>query len=239
MNEDKSDIHNGIAWAIIFALAAIIMSIVAVAHKCPRYDLDFDYIGLIVGILSFLVTALLGWQVFNAIENVKTLKKMDGLETELRSKSEQIVTLNSQVLDIIEAHHERSLAQGIKYWEYKYEHACKSLKLFIRGNIKSDYEPLLSLLRDMASILERMSKEATEDEKIVFARAFAQFDNEYNEAIGILHRREGDLRAMRNQLTSLRDRRKKLFDDYAKMETSEEKAEREKRQASESNGNPN
>ena len=30
-------------------------------------NLGFDYIGLIVGILSFLVTALLGWQIFNAI----------------------------------------------------------------------------------------------------------------------------------------------------------------------------
>ena len=186
---------------------------------------------LLISVLGVIVTALVGWQVFNAVENANTLKKMDGLESELRSKSEQIVTINSQVLDIIEAHHERSLAQGGTYWEYKYGHACKSLKLFLRGNIKSDYEPLLSLLRDMASILERVNKEATENEKIVFARAFAQFDNEYNEAIGILHRREGNLRAMRNQLTSLRDRRKKLFDDYAKMETSEEKAEREKRQA--------
>lgn len=192
--------------------------------------------GFFMTAMGVMVTALVGWQVFNAVENVKTLKKMDGLESELRSKSEQIVTLNSQVLDIIEAHHERSLAQGINYWEYKYRHACKSLKLFIRGNVKPDYEPLLSLMRDMASIIERANKEATEDEKIVFALAFAQFDNEYNEAIGILHRREGDLRAMRNQLTSLRDRRKKLFDDYAKMETSEAKAKREKRQASKTKG---
>lgn len=225
-------------WLGILTGVVAVMLAVLIAAYFNGVPYSNNTATLLISVLGVIVTALVGWQVFNAIENVKTLKKMEGLENELQSKSEQIVTLNSQVLDIIEAHHERYLAQGINYWEYKYSHACKSLKLFIRGNVKSDYEPLLSLMRDMASIIERANKEAMEDEKIVFARAFSQFDDEYNEAIGILHHREGDLRAMRTKLTSLRDRRKKLFDDYAKMETSEEKAEREKRQSAEAKGNP-
>ena len=67
-NDERADIHNGIAWAIIIALASIIMGIVAVAHKCPRYNLDFDYLGLLVGILSLLVTALLGWNIYQVID---------------------------------------------------------------------------------------------------------------------------------------------------------------------------
>lgn len=219
---------------ILTGIVALMLSVLLAAYF-NGVPYSHNAATLLISVLGVIVTALVGWQVFNAIENVKTLKKMDGLETELRSKSEQIVTLNSQVLDLIEAHHERSMAQGIKYWERKYEHACKSLKLFLRGNIKSDYEPLQSLLRDMSSIIERVNKEATEDEKIVFARAFTQFDNEHNDIIDIIHSREDNLKSMRRRLISLRDKRKKLFDDYANKETSEEK--KATRRTSEAQGN--
>lgn len=38
-------------------------------------NLGFDYIGLIVGILSLLVAALLGWQIFNAIAFERKIDK--------------------------------------------------------------------------------------------------------------------------------------------------------------------
>lgn len=69
MKDDKwLDLTNGVCWSIIFSLAAIIMSIVAVANKCPRFNLEFDYLGLLVGILSLLVTALLGWNIYQVID---------------------------------------------------------------------------------------------------------------------------------------------------------------------------
>lgn len=83
MNEDQSEIHNGIAWAIIFALVAIIMGVIALATVCPRTDLSIDYMGVIVGILSLLVTALIGWQIFNLI-------KIDKLNATLMSAKEEI-----------------------------------------------------------------------------------------------------------------------------------------------------
>lgn len=77
-NSERAEIHSGIAWAIIFSLAAIIMAVIALATVCPRNDLSLDYMGVIVGILSLLVTALIGWQVFNLIK-IDRLK--DNLET--------------------------------------------------------------------------------------------------------------------------------------------------------------
>lgn len=185
---------------------------------------------LLVSVLGILVTALITWQIFNAVENSKTLSKMEKLDDDLRSKSLLITTLNSQVLDIIEAHNERNIAQGIDYWENKYIHAAKSLKLFLRGNVSSDYEPLNRLLLDMASIIERVNKEATEDEKIVFARSFIQLEKEHENIIDIIHKREDDLRGLRKQVVRLRDKRKRLFDEYVSKETSDEKSEREARE---------
>lgn len=74
---EKADIHSGIAWAITFALAAIIMSIIAIATRYPRTDLSMDYMGVIVGILSLLVTVLLGWQIFQVIDLRKTKEEID------------------------------------------------------------------------------------------------------------------------------------------------------------------
>lgn len=67
-SNERAEIHGGIAWAMVFALAAVVMGIVAIAHKCPRYNLDFDYLGLLVGILSLLVTTLLGWNIYQVID---------------------------------------------------------------------------------------------------------------------------------------------------------------------------
>lgn len=76
-NNERADIHNGIAWAIIIAFAAIIMSIIAVAHKVPRYNLDFDYLGLLVGILAFITAILIGWQIAQTFIAREKLQNID------------------------------------------------------------------------------------------------------------------------------------------------------------------
>ncbi|MCM1441424.1 MAG: hypothetical protein NC131_19790 [Roseburia sp.] len=60
MNEDSSDLHSGISVAITLALVALVFSVAAVANLCPRTQHDFDYLGLLVGILGLIVTVLLG-----------------------------------------------------------------------------------------------------------------------------------------------------------------------------------
>lgn len=49
------------------AVVSFALSIVAVCVSLPRTDLGFDYLGLIVGMLSILVTVLLGWQILNRL----------------------------------------------------------------------------------------------------------------------------------------------------------------------------
>lgn len=70
---DKADIHSGIAWAITFALAAIIMSIIAIATRYPRTDLSMDYMVFIVVLLIICIVAL-AWQ---SCRHSERLKKHD------------------------------------------------------------------------------------------------------------------------------------------------------------------
>lgn len=62
-------------WSNCLSITAIICSLVAICVSLPSApELGIDYIGVIVGILSLLVTMLIGWQIYNAIIIEKKIK---------------------------------------------------------------------------------------------------------------------------------------------------------------------
>lgn len=62
-------------WSNSLSIAAIICSVVAICVSLPSApELGIDYIGVIVGILSLLVTMLIGWQIYNSIAIEKKIK---------------------------------------------------------------------------------------------------------------------------------------------------------------------
>ena len=59
-------------WSNCLSIAAIICSGVAICVSLPSVpELGIDYIGVIVGILSLLVTMLIGWQIWNVTNYLK------------------------------------------------------------------------------------------------------------------------------------------------------------------------
>lgn len=139
---DNSEIHSGIAWAIIFALAAIIMGVIALATVCPRTDLSFDYMGVIVGILSLLVTALIGWQIFNLI-------KIDRLKNSLEMAEQGIAEVKKDAQKDLYLH--TALMMAI--------HSKNSLNGFDLNKASKDY-PSVSFAYSMAVAALRYSLEA-------------------------------------------------------------------------------
>lgn len=62
-------------WSNCLSIAAIICSVVAICVSLPSTpELGIDYIGVIVGILSLLVTMLIGWQIWNVIAIDKKIR---------------------------------------------------------------------------------------------------------------------------------------------------------------------
>lgn len=53
-----------------FLAVSLVMSFIAICRTCPRSgeNLSFDYMGIIVGILSLLVGFLVAWQIYKTIE---------------------------------------------------------------------------------------------------------------------------------------------------------------------------
>lgn len=68
------------------SIAAIICSVVAICVSLPSApELGIDYIGVIVGILSFLVTLLIGWQIYNAVTIEKNKGEVERTRNEIDS----------------------------------------------------------------------------------------------------------------------------------------------------------
>lgn len=62
----------------IVNLILLVVCYILLAVKFPTgCTLDFDYYGVIVGILSLLVTALIGWNIYTAIDIKNSVKKLE------------------------------------------------------------------------------------------------------------------------------------------------------------------
>lgn len=78
-------------WAIYpLLLFSLVASVTAICRTCPRTELDFDYMGLIVGILALLVTMLIGWQIYNALSLEQKVSNIKKEYDSLKDKSEAL-----------------------------------------------------------------------------------------------------------------------------------------------------
>lgn len=97
-------------WAIYpLLLFSLVASVTAICRTHPRTELGFDYMGLIVGILALLVTMLIGWQIYNALNldrKVSDIKKeYDGLKDKseaLARQQENIKVYNEASMEFIQ-----------------------------------------------------------------------------------------------------------------------------------------
>lgn len=89
--------------SITISIVAICIAIVAMAKVAPITELDFDYYGAIIGVLSFLVTLLMGYQIYTVI-NVK--KELD----DVRRLKEEIDTKLQEKADVLSKEYKEELA---------------------------------------------------------------------------------------------------------------------------------
>lgn len=107
----------------ILVFVALVFSIISLCVNCPRIftkdNLGFDYMGVIVGALSFLVVFTVSWQIINAMEVKKELDKATSERKELNEEmNKRLMSIVSDVCgymgDIAEMVSKRDNA----HWEY-------------------------------------------------------------------------------------------------------------------------
>ena len=133
-------------WSNCLSIAAIICSVVAICVSLPSApELGIDYIGVIVGILSLLVTMLIGWQIWNVIA---IDKKIDGkVKQTSDSLTESINVTKKEMIEYIEKANKKSQTE------------IMTSLLFIQGDnflFKSQFEnALLRYLDVISDIIEK------------------------------------------------------------------------------------
>lgn len=88
------------------SIVALGVAIVAMAKVAPTQELDFDYYGAIIGVLSFLVTLLMGYQIYTVInvkEELKEVQKLRGeIEGIIRTKVLEVKEqMNDELVNVI------------------------------------------------------------------------------------------------------------------------------------------
>lgn len=72
--------------AITISIVAIVISFIALASVIPTLGVDFDYLGAVIGVLSFLVTLLMGYQIYTVINVKDELKEVRMLSNRIDAK---------------------------------------------------------------------------------------------------------------------------------------------------------
>lgn len=86
--------------SILISSLALICSVVALCFVAPRsWELSFDYIGVIVGILSLLVTVLIGWNIATALNLKEEWTQFKKASEDNRKEMEDLMFTHSNRID--------------------------------------------------------------------------------------------------------------------------------------------
>ena len=92
---------KSIAWISLgVSVVSLIISVLVLVNYCPTQGLNFDYIGVIVGILALLVTVLIGLQWYNYIYAREDIKRIiDEQVRNMISDYEQVTKARDNIID--------------------------------------------------------------------------------------------------------------------------------------------
>jgi hypothetical protein len=84
-------------WVLITNVLLLVINIVILCRCAPSSEkLDFDYYGVIVGVLSLLVAALIGWNIETALGIKKDVARIDRDINNIKNDINKIRTANKE-----------------------------------------------------------------------------------------------------------------------------------------------
>lgn len=118
-----------------------------------------EWMSVTVAILTILITVLIGWQVFNAIEMRNTLNEMRNLSEDLNRRIAILQSQDDECRLLTEAYflmrlseHESSMPHA------QYGRLGQSLLFFLKAKVKEDYHSLFTVCARMESVLKEIDK---------------------------------------------------------------------------------
>lgn len=143
----------------LLLLANLVFAGFNLYYLCKDYprtqDLDIDYVGVIVGVLSILVTLLVGWQIFQNVDFSRRLKKIEAeferFNNDSRDKIQNYEVIINQKMDYMDS-------KAIDYT------ALLSMQRDAYGHIdKNDYVGAFFLLVDCLVNTDKLGEDGAKE----------------------------------------------------------------------------
>ena len=154
----------------IIIIASLVMSTVTMCHSFPRIY-GIDYIGVIIGILSLLVTILIGWNIYTVIDFNKKkeeLSKNEAVLSDLILRVNNNTTADSAALEFYFAYlyaylltNNEPLGLGFWYINHTLNAILKYSEIAKYKECNALVEMLLSTITEPPKI--KVNKERKED----------------------------------------------------------------------------
>ena len=128
----------------VISIVSLLLSVIAVCVAVWRSpELSFDYQGVIVGVLSLLVTVLIGWNIYSVVDfnrKVGIIEKKSNILQEISAKSDKISLINQseteQCIALIYYH----LLGFSKHIPLEYEYIYHSAESMLYASMLRNYD---------------------------------------------------------------------------------------------------
>jgi len=171
-------------WIGVLTVAVVFLGIGYLNLYCSGMKFDSGSAGVIVSALGVLVTALVGWQIFNAIEMRLIIKEYDDLKNRLNESNKALILQDERNLILIEAYAKIKEADNeFNSFSESYKIYLQSLELFLKANVPIKYKPIIDIRNGLNSILNSLKHIDDIDEKRDFIQSEKLFDDLYHQIL--------------------------------------------------------
>jgi len=130
-------------YSIWISIVSLLLSVIAVCVAVWRSpELDFDYQGVLVGVLSLLVTVLIGWQIYSIVDfnrKIADIERKSDILQKISDNSERINLINKseteQCISLIYYH----LLGFSKHIPLEYEYISHAIESIIYASMLKNY----------------------------------------------------------------------------------------------------
>lgn len=200
---------------IIYALIAVLFGWLSYASYCNLTFNPDSSAGLIVSALGILVAALVGWQVFNAIENTKTLRRMESLRkdlTEYREQARQDAVdnyLHSIALTQLGVARDHTNGLNIRYTA-----GLNVVRNLMTGLTPTNYIPMISALDILDGILVELRQTDDEAWRYMFLKFQHEYERQYDDIMSAMETNAQHLSHLKVRIKRIRDERIDILRPY-------------------------
>lgn len=199
-------------WLGALTFVTILLGVGYLNLYCSQMKFDSNSAGVVISAFGVLVTTLVGWQVYNAIEMGNAVKQVNKLKEKLSLQSQKLEAQDKRNLCLIEAFQFRSdVYDEVKRKQLvvRYQVALQAIRQFLRAGTPSYYIPLWNLVSDLSTFLDDIRHAHPRMRKLFNDKA-DEFEKLYDDIISEIDKRLDEMSEIKRKIKKAHQERVKI-----------------------------